>query len=67
MTGRAKYYVKCFTPEPYHLVSTLYITDVDPGDVGRYECFVDNGIGSPVVRYIDLIYPCKLKHEHLHG
>uniref|UniRef100_A0A5K3ERS8 Nephrin n=1 Tax=Mesocestoides corti TaxID=53468 RepID=A0A5K3ERS8_MESCO len=57
IAGRAKYYVKCFTPEPYHLVSTLHITDVDPGDVGRYECFVDNGIGSPVVRFIDLIYP----------
>uniref|UniRef100_A0A158QHR9 Fibronectin type-III domain-containing protein n=1 Tax=Rodentolepis nana TaxID=102285 RepID=A0A158QHR9_RODNA len=57
VSRRAKYYVKCFTPEPYHLVSTLYITDVDPSDVGRYECFVDNGIGSPVVRLIDLIYP----------
>uniref|UniRef100_A0A915EUR2 Nephrin n=1 Tax=Echinococcus canadensis TaxID=519352 RepID=A0A915EUR2_9CEST len=55
--GRIKYYVKCFTPEPYHLVSTLHIRDVDPSDVGRYECFVDNGIGSPVVRLIDLIYP----------
>ncbi|KAM7535601.1 hypothetical protein Aperf_G00000097228 [Anoplocephala perfoliata] len=57
VAGRTKYYVKCFMPEPYHLVSTLYITDVDPSDVGRYECFVDNGIGSPVVRLIDLIYP----------
>ncbi|VDM22678.1 unnamed protein product [Hydatigera taeniaeformis] len=56
-TGKVKYYVKCFTPEPYHLVSTLHIRDVDPSDVGRYECFVDNGIGSPVVRLIDLIYP----------
>uniref|UniRef100_A0A183T096 Nephrin n=1 Tax=Schistocephalus solidus TaxID=70667 RepID=A0A183T096_SCHSO len=54
-----KYYVKCFSPEPFYLVSTLIITSVDPSDVGRYECFVDNGIGSPVVRSIDLIYPCK--------
>ncbi|VDN08772.1 unnamed protein product [Dibothriocephalus latus] len=59
LSGPIKYYVKCFSPEPFYLVSTLFITSVDPSDVGRYECFVDNGIGSPVVRAIDLIYPCK--------
>ncbi|KAL7060558.1 hypothetical protein AAHC03_09418 [Spirometra sp. Aus1] len=57
LSGPIKYYVKCFSPEPFYLVSTLFITSVDPSDVGRYECVADNGIGSPVVRAIDLIYP----------
>lgn len=41
------------------MTSTLTIYDLSPNDVGRYQCNMDNGIGSPAVRTIDLTYPCK--------
>ncbi|VDP64121.1 unnamed protein product [Schistosoma curassoni] len=39
------------------MTSTLTIYDLSPNDVGRYQCNMDNGIGSPAVRTIDLTYP----------
>lgn len=57
-----KYFAKCWSPSPGVLVSTLTIYDLGPADVGRYQCHMDNAIGSPAVRIVDLIYPCKSSH-----
>ncbi|KAH8851931.1 Nephrin [Schistosoma japonicum] len=52
-----KYYAKCWCSSPGVMTSTLTIYDLSPSDVGRYQCNMDNGIGSPAVRTIDLTYP----------
>ncbi|CAH8472684.1 unnamed protein product [Schistosoma rodhaini] len=52
-----KYYAKCWSSAPGVMTSTLTIYDLSPNDVGRYQCNMDNGIGSPAVRTIDLTYP----------
>nr|CAH8826849.1 unnamed protein product [Trichobilharzia regenti] len=52
-----KYYAKCWCSSPGIMTSTLTIYDLSPNDVGRYQCHMDNGIGSPAVRTIDLTYP----------
>ncbi|CAH8488181.1 unnamed protein product [Heterobilharzia americana] len=52
-----KYYAKCWYSAPGVMSSTLTIYDLNPNDVGRYQCHMDNGIGSPAVRIIDLTYP----------
>ncbi|CAH8446050.1 unnamed protein product [Schistosoma turkestanicum] len=52
-----KYYAKCWSSAPGVMTSTLTIYSLSPNDVGRYQCNMDNGIGSPAVRTIDLTYP----------
>ncbi|VDP77214.1 unnamed protein product [Echinostoma caproni] len=52
-----KYFAKCWNPSPGVLASSLTIYDLGPSDVGRYQCHMDNAIGSPAVRFVDLIYP----------
>ncbi|CAH8450511.1 unnamed protein product [Dicrocoelium dendriticum] len=52
-----KYFVKCWRINPYTLTSSLTIYDLGPSDVGRYQCYMDNAVGSPAVRIIDLLYP----------
>ncbi|KAA3678807.1 uncharacterized protein DEA37_0010805, partial [Paragonimus westermani] len=52
-----KYFAKCWSPTPGILVSSLTIYDLGPSDVGRYQCYMDNAVGSPAVRLVDLIYP----------
>ncbi|THD28393.1 Nephrin [Fasciola hepatica] len=52
-----KYFAKCWNPSPGVLASSLTIYDLGPSDVGRYQCHMDNAVGSPAVRIVDLIYP----------
>ncbi|KER24804.1 hypothetical protein T265_14339, partial [Opisthorchis viverrini] len=60
-----KYFAKCWSKSPGTLTSLLTIYDLGPSDVGRYQCHMDNAIGSPAVRIVDLIYPFAPRIIHI--
>ncbi|KAL3314980.1 hypothetical protein Ciccas_006387 [Cichlidogyrus casuarinus] len=60
--GGFKYYASCVRNREGDLESTLYIYQLNREDVGRYQCLVDNGIGSPAIKSIDLIFPSEPRY-----